>query len=197
MGRQEGSGRRARRDSRGTARVPAARIARLALAAGLAWLPLAATAFDLGLSVASWSFSRPVSEARADEGREIARGLYARAGGILGAATRLELEAYAIGELSPLPLRDLYCGAEATIPLLGSGEKNYFNAFASLGFMQGLRLDGGAAPAGRYLSLRVSPLAIGNPSYGRRSRLFSVGALYELGSGEVSLTWSALAFDFF
>ncbi|HOX31098.1 MAG TPA: hypothetical protein PLB91_02135 [Spirochaetales bacterium] len=167
------------------------------LAASLALAASAAGALDLGLSAGAWSFSRPVSAARAEEGREIEPGLYARAGAIAGIASRLELEAFAVGSLAPAPGRELFLGAEATLPALGSREKSYFNLFASLGYLRALRLEGGLEPAGGYLSLRVSPLAIGNPSYGRRDRIFSVGALYELGSGEVSLTWSVLTFDFF
>lgn len=171
---------------------------RAVISAVLALMPIAAGALELGLSAAAWSFSRPLSEARAAPSHSIEPGLYARLGAIAGIASRLELEAFAIGDLAPIPMRNLYIGAETAFPVVGSRDKSFFNIFVNLGYVQGLRLaDGNATLAGRYLSLRVVPLAIGNPSYAHRDRIFSVGALYELGSGEISLTWSVLAFDIF
>ena len=181
-------------------RTTASRLSRratLLVAAALLVAPAAAGALDLGLSASPWSFARPLPLGGLPRENGIAPGLYGRASAILGLGRALELEGSATVELAPAPAGAAYLGAEAAFPLAGTREGNYFNLFASLGFLQRVELAGGPGHGGGYLSLRVSPLAIGNPSYGRRDRIFSIGALYELGTGAVSLTWSLFAFDFF
>jgi hypothetical protein len=161
-----------------------------ALVSALAFPPIAAAA-DLGFTVATWSFAaRDYGEAG------LSPGLYAKAGSLVGLAPRLELELYGVAEAAPSPFRDCFIGAEASLPIAGSRLKSYFNAFLSLGFLQAYDSYEGRIGSS-YVSLRLTPLAIGRPYFGRRDRLFSIGALYELGDGSIAFVWSLLACDFF
>jgi len=162
-------------------------VAALALTA-----PKAVGALDLGLSVSGQSFG---SLDYAEAG--ILPGLYARGGAIVGIFSRLELEPYVVIEAAPDPLRACMLGADATIPLLGSRETGYFNMFLSAGFLQGFDFRGTDPVGKRYLSFRLTPLAIGDTFYGRRDRMFTAGVLYELEGGSVAFIFNILDFDFF
>jgi hypothetical protein len=154
-------------------------------------VPMEESAADFGITAATWSFATGDYAAAG-----LSPGLYAKAGTMLGLAPRLELELYGIAEAAPSPFRDCFLGAEAALPIAGSRVKNYFNAFLSLGFLQGWDCYDGN-PGSKYISLRLTPLVIGKPYYGRRDRMFSIGALYELGEGDIVFIVSLLAFDFF
>jgi hypothetical protein len=153
--------------------------------------PRGAAALDFGFDASAQAFgSRDYARAG------ILPGLYARGGAIVGIASRLELEPYIVLELAPDALRGALFGADLTLPLLGSRVDGYFNTFLSLGYARGMDLRGDAA--GRnYLSLRLTPLAIGCANYGRRDRLFTPGILYELEGKSLTFTFNVLGFDFF
>jgi hypothetical protein len=178
-------------------RMTRATLAAALAAALVALAPRDAAAFDFGLSAGTWSFALPLTAAKPAAEDAVEPGLHAKAGAIAGFGRFFELEVYAVPEIAPSPFGALHLGAEATFPLTGSREENYFNAFASLGFLQGVSLEGKPGLSGSRVSLLISPLCIGNPSYLRRDRIFSVGALYELQSGAISLVWSVLTMDFF
>jgi hypothetical protein len=158
----------------------------LALAA-----PLSVAALDLGLSASARSFgSRDYARAG------ILPGLYARGGALIGVLPRLEIEPYLVVELAPEPFRGCFAGADATVPLMGSRDTSYFNVFLSAGYLRGFDLAGSGG--GRnYLSLKLTPLAIGDVFYGRRDRLFSAGVLYEIEGRSLTFVFDILAFDFF
>jgi len=162
-----------------------------ALAAFLALAaPAAAAALDFGLSAASQSFG---SKDYAEAG--LRPGLHARGGAILGLFSRLELEPYAVMELTPEPLRGCLFGADVNLALLGSRYDGYFNMFLSAGYARGADFsDPGAGK--NYLSLRITPLAIGCGYYGRRDRMFTAGVLYELEGKSWTFVFNVLAFDF-
>jgi len=166
------------------------RVSIAVLAAALAFAA-PASALDFGLSAAAQSFgSKDYDEAG------IRPGLYARGGAILGLFSRLEIEPYAVIELTPDPLRGCIAGADATIALLGSRHDGYFNMFLSAGYARGLDFDDPGAGK-NYLSLRITPLAIGCGYYGRRDRMFTAGVLYELEGKSWTFVFNVLAFDFF
>jgi hypothetical protein len=169
-----------------------ARITLAALVAALALSsPPRATALDLGLDASAHSFGS-LDYTKAG----ILPGLYARGGAIVGIASRLELEPYIVMELAPEALRGAFAGADLTLSLLGSRDTSYFNMFLSLGYVRGLDL-GKAAEGRNYLSLRLTPLAVGCTRYGRRDRLFTPGILYELEGKSLTFTFNVLGFDFF
>ncbi len=169
-------------------RIPiAALAAALALAA-----PGAASAADLGLDLSGQSFGSLDYEKAG-----ILPGLYARGGAVIGVFKRLELEPYAVLELAPDPLRGCMLGVDATVALLGSRSDGYFNMFLSLGYARGIDFADLSAGGRNYLSLRLTPLAIGCTQYGRRDRLFTPGILYGIESKSWTFTFNVLGFDFF
>ncbi len=154
--------------------------------------PGTAESLDFGLSGAAQSFgSADYREAG------LRPGLYARGGAIVGLSRRLELEPHFVLEVTPDPLRVCLLGADATIPILGSRETSYFNVFLSGGFLQTFDFKGSDPVGERYLSLRLTPLSIGNTYYGRRDRMFSAGLLYGIDGGTLSFVFNILTFDFF
>ncbi len=166
-----------------------ATIAAVAAALALA-APASAAGLDFGLSAAAQSFG---SKDYAEAG--LRPGLYARGGAILGLFSRLELEPYAVMQLTPEPLSGGLFGADATLAILGSRYDGYFNMFISAGYARSLDFDD--PDAGKnYLSLRITPLAIGCVYYGRRDRMFTAGVLYELEGKSWTFVFNVLAFDF-
>jgi hypothetical protein len=170
-----------------------ARITLAALAAALFMASAgSAAALDFGLNASAHSFG---SADYAKAG--ILPGLYARGGAIVGVLRRLELEPYAVVELAPDTLRGCMLGADATLGLLGSRIDGYFNVFLSLGYARSFDFAHPSAGGRNYLSLRLTPLAIGCTQYGRRDRLFTPGILYELEGRSWTFTFNVLGFDFF
>jgi len=152
---------------------------------------VSASALDFGLSTSGQSFG-----ATDYERAGILPGLYVRGGAIVGLFSRLELEPCIIMELAPDPFRGCFVGADATIALLGSRFDGYFNMFVSLGYLRGIDLSKNISEGNNYLSLRLTPLAIGCQYYGRRERIFTVGVLYSIEGESLSFVFNVLSFDF-
>jgi hypothetical protein len=150
-----------------------------------------AAALDFGLNASAHSFG-----SRDYEKAGVLPGLYARGGAIVGVSNRIEIEPYAVVELAPDPLRGCMLGADATIALLGSRVDGYFNMFLSLGYARSFDFAHPSAGGRNYLSLRLTPLAIGCIQYGRRDRLFAPGILYGIESKSLTFTFNVLGFDF-
>jgi hypothetical protein len=151
-----------------------------------------ASALDFGLSASGQSFGSTDYE-RAG----ILPGLYVKGSAIVGLFSRLEFEPCLIMELAPDPFRGCFVGADATFAILGSRFDGYFNMFLSLGYLRGLDLSKNISEGNNYLSLRLTPLAIGCRYYGRRERIFTVGVLYEIGDNSITVSFNILSFDFF
>lgn len=119
-------------------------------------------------------------------------GTYAYGGLALGGGSRLEAEAFGVAELMPAPGATVLAGASVGLSLGGPRIPTYFNVVVDLGYVQTLVDDGlpGFGPA--YLMVRLSPLVIGNPLYGHRDRMFSLGVLYGLGERSLSVIWNVL-----
>jgi hypothetical protein len=153
-------------------------------------LPLGA--LDVGFSLAPWSFTGGVTP-----------GTYAGGGFNLGLTPRWEAEVFAVTEVTPAPADTVLAGIQVGFSLLGDRIPTYFNSVIDLGFIHGIQglnpsVTGGAATSlerSNYLLLRLSPLAIGNPYFGMRDRIFSVGLLYRIEDRSVSWIWNWVIFN--
>lgn len=146
---------------------------------------------DVGFTLAPWSFTGGVEA-----------GTYVGAGFNWGLSPRFEAELLAVGELTPHPGNTLLGGMQLGISLLGPRIPTYFNTVLDLGYLHGVEglnpQDRGitfqGVNHGNYLFLRLSPLAIGNPRYRMRDRIFTVGVLYHLEERKISWTWNWVIF---
>lgn len=153
-------------------------------------LPLGA--LDYGFSLAPWSFTGGVTP-----------GLYGGGGFNLGLTPRWEAEVFAVTEVTPAPGDTVLAGVQVGFSLLGDRIPTYFNSVIDLGYLHGLSglsstaagTGGGGVTRSNYLLLRLSPLAIGNPTFGMRDRIFSVGLLYRIEDRSVSWVWNWVIFN--
>lgn len=135
---------------------------------------------EWGVSVGSWSFAGGGPDA----------GTYACAGAAAGLGQRFELEVFGVSRVTPEPLGDALAGIGLGWSVFGPRLTTYFNMVLDLAFLQTVVAGGAAGLGPSYVMLRLSPLAVGTPYYGHRDRLFSVGLLYDIGSGTFSATWN-------
>ena len=152
-----------------------------------ALLPLGAAEF--GFSLAPWSFTGGVTP-----------GTYAGGGLNVGFSPRWEAELFAVAEVTPSPgdtESDVNLAAASSAIIIAALD----NALIDLGYLHGIQ---GLDPAGgaetdwnrsNYLLLRISPLAIGNPYFRMRDRLFSVGLLYRIEDRSLSWVWNWVIFN--
>ncbi|MDX9899633.1 MAG: hypothetical protein RBT62_11995 [Spirochaetia bacterium] len=139
-----------------------------------------------GISLGSWSFVG-VPEP----------GMYAHAGFLLGVSDHFELEALGVAEFMPIPAGMLLAGVSLGYSVLGPRTPTYFNMVADFSFLQALVSSGVPGLGQSYLMLRLSPLVIGNPIYGHRDRLFSMGLLYDIQASSFSAVWNILIIDWY
>jgi hypothetical protein len=137
---------------------------------------------DLGLALGPWSF------ASGGPGP----GTYAYTGLAIGGGRRLELEASGIVEMTPSPGDTILAGASLGFSVGGPRIPTYFNVVVDLGYLQTVVDDGQFHLGPSYLLLRLSPLVIGNPWYGHRERIFSLGVLYDIPAASFSVVWNVL-----
>ena len=148
---------------------------------------LEAAGMDLAVSLGPWSFAG---------GTEGYAGTYGYTGLVAGLTPRLECELYGVGELTPDPASVLLAGVNIGISLSGDRGPTYFNMVMDVGLLAEWRADS-SGPVSVHALLRVSPLVIGNPYYGYRDRIFSIGLLYDL-TGKVSrVVWNVLMAQWF
>ena len=139
-----------------------------------------------GISLGSWSFVGGPGP-----------GMYALAGFLLGLSEHLELEALGVAEFMPSPAGMLLAGVSLGYSVLGPRTPTYFNMTADFSFLQALVSNGAPGFGQSYLMLRLSPLVIGNPIYGHRDRLFSIGLLYDIQASAFSAVWNILIIDWY
>lgn len=144
-------------------------------------------AMDLGLSFGPWSFIPGNSAA--------APGLHAYGGLKIGITERVETELYTITEITPSPLGSTFFGFNMGLSLLGPRYPTYFNMVGDIGILYGL--ETGNLRTTRFVTLRLSPLVIGNPYYRHRDRMFTLGLLYDMDNRRLSFTWNVLIFELF
>ena len=159
----------------------------LLLLLNICWFTQAAS---YGLSLGSWSSA---------EGQgSLGSGLQVYVGGTLGLASRIEAEVFSVIQATPDPFSTLHCGMGLTFALAAPREfasheaTLYYNAYLSAGFLTSLDED----PLGS-IYVRITPISIGGPYYGKRERAASLGALYDLHDGSFSLFWNLFLLDFY
>ncbi len=149
----------------------------------------AAFGLDLSMSFGPWSFL--------SSDTAVSDGLYPYAGLNIGWNEYLESEVFVVAEATPAPFNSVFFGGGIGGSLLGTRSLTYFNMYAQLNFLYGLRFNTGVIQHNRMLGVRLSPLAIGNGYNGYRDRIFTVGSFYNLDSKAFSFTWNVLIFDIF
>jgi hypothetical protein len=172
----------------------------LACAFALAFLAAPnAAAQDLGISAALWHFPEwfGTSSMAGDPG------VFASIGAVLGLGPRLEAGASFIPRLSPEAFDDILAEAHLGLSLVGprvsaSGPVIYVNTLLDAGVFLGWHdVSSGSPTISRAAFLRLTPLTIGNPFYGRRDRLLSFGVARDFDSGAISLFANILSADIY
>ena len=155
--------------------------------------PAAPAAQDLSLSLGTWS--RPA---------DAKPGAFIDMGATLGLGKRLEIGAAAIARITPSPLEELLLESHLGISLYGDrlGEEGlpgiYANGILDLGAAARIEDPWSGPPEPDFLWFgRFTPLALGNPYYGRRDRFFSLSVLADPKAKTLSVSFSLLKFDFY
>lgn len=172
----------------------------LALALSFLMTAAGAGAQDLALSVGAWSFFRDAAgESPAGEA-----GTFAALGVSYGISPRIEAGASIIPRFFPAPFDDIFVEEHIGISLFGERARNsgepaiYINAILDIGVLFGSHnVLSGAPEFSRALFIRLTPLSLGNPYYGRRDRLLSTGLLYDYDRASASLFMNIIAADFY
>lgn len=159
-----------------------------------------AGAQDLAFSLGSWSFF-PNAEGELPGGNP---GLFPSFGATYGITRNLEAGVSIIPRLTPSPFDDIFVEEHVGLSLFGErmkasgGPALYINAVLDAGFLFGAHhVLSGDPLYTRALFLRLTPIALGNPFYGRRDRMLSAGLIYDYDKGSVSLFASLIAADFY
>jgi len=147
------------------------------------------SASDVLLSFGPWTFIT--------DDESIADGLYPYGGLSIGLSERLEAELFVVAEATPEPFGSVFFGGGLRGLIVGDRAETYLNMFVDLDFLYGLDFSTESLVHNRCLSLRISPLVVGTPYTGTRDRMFTVGALWNFDSGELSMVWNVLIFDIF
>jgi len=166
----------------------------LLLAAG------AACAQDLAFSMGTWSFF-PDAAGKSPGGGP---GVFPSLGATYGITRYLEAGVAIIPRLTPRPFDDIFVEEHLGVSLFGERVKTsggpavYINTLLDAGFLFGAHnVLSGSPDYSRALFLRVTPITLGNPYYGRRDRLLSLGLIYDYDANSTSLFVSLIAADFY
>jgi len=159
-----------------------------------------AGAQDMAFSIGTWSFFRD-SAGRLPSGEP---GTFASLGATYGLSPRVEAGVALIPRLLPDTFDDLFVEEHIGISLFGerarkSGEPAiYINAILDVGVLFGAhKILSGSPEFSRAFFLRLTPITLGTPYYGRRDRMLSTGLIYDYDSGSASLFMNIIAADFY
>lgn len=125
-------------------------------------------------------------------------GLSVLGGASFGLTERLELNAEVITELTPSPFSEVAAGVEVGLSVLGNRtneSKNagfYMNTIVSAGIFASNH-SGNFAPT--YLTLRITPIAMGTPNAGYRQSLLPIGAAWNFRENTFSLFLGVTIYD--
>lgn len=170
-------------------------VAACALLAALA-MPHPAGALDFSASLGTWRFAS-------------SNATFAYLGAGVGAPGRFEAGAGLVPRLIDDPLSgkvsELYAEAHLGIALYGDRARpdgivsTYASILTEIGYLVG---SAGGAFTGKAFTegtifLRLTPLALGNPYYGRRDRIATTALLYDLGSDSWGIAFTIFQSDFF
>jgi len=155
---------------------------------------------DLAFSIGTWSFFRDKSGAWPSGGP----GSFASFGLTYGLTPRLEAGISLVPRMAPDPFDDILAEGHVGLSLFGdrisgSGAPAiYINTLADIGFILGAHnVYSGTTEYSKAVFVRLTPISLGNPYYGRRDRIFSVGLLYNFDTASASLFINLVAADFF
>lgn len=137
----------------------------------------------------------PISFFPLSDNQSVPDGLYGEVGARFGITPRIELELGIVTQLTPVITETIGASAVLGLDLLGDIEPTYFNMIADLGMIYLIERDTGEHHP--MISLRISPIAIGNPFYGERGRLFTTGLLYDLSKHSFTMTFSMVIENWF
>jgi len=158
------------------------------------------SAQDLAFSTGTWSFFPDESGALPSEGP----GTFASLGATYGLTPRLEAGISLIPRITPEPLDDIFIEEHVGISLFGDrvsrtgGPAIYINTLVDIGLFFGAHnVRSGNPEYSRALFVRLTPIALGNPYYGRRDRIISIGLLYDYDRSSASFFLNLIAADFF
>ena len=160
----------------------------------------AAGAQDLAFSIGSWSFLPDTAGKLPAEGP----GLFPSFGATYGITRYLEAGVAMIPRLTPKPFDDIFIEEHVGFSLFGErakasgGPAVYINSLLDAGFLFGAhKLLSGSPDYSRAIFVRVTPITLGNPYYGRRDRMLSVGLVYDYDANSASLFLTLIASDFY
>ncbi|MFA5852694.1 MAG: hypothetical protein WC820_08335 [Spirochaetales bacterium] len=160
----------------------------------------AACAQDLAFSIGTWSFL-PDAAGKLPGGTP---GVFPSFGATYGITRYLEAGVAIIPRLTPKPFDDIFVEEHVGVSLFGErvkasgGPAVYINTLLDAGFIFGAHnVISGAPVYSRALFLRITPITLGNPYYGRRDRMLSVGLVYDYDANSTSLFVSLIAADFY
>ncbi len=161
---------------------------------------ISAGAQNLSFSVGGWSFFRN-AEGKLPSGSP---GIFSSFGLSCGITRYAEAGFSILPRLSPEPFDDIFLEGHAGVSLFGErirksgGPAIYLNALLDAGILYGMHnLTSGVPEYSRAIFLRITPFALGNPYYGRRERMFSLGLMFDVDSAETSLFLNLIAVDFY
>lgn len=160
----------------------------------------ASCAQDLAFSIGSWSFLPDAA------GKTPARGpgLFPSFGATYGVTRYLEAGVAMIPRITPKPFDELFIEEHVGLSLFGERVKTsggpavYINTLLDAGFLFGAHeLLSGSPEYSRAVFVRLTPITLGNPYYGRRDRMLSVGLVYDYDAKSASLFLTLIASDFY
>jgi hypothetical protein len=161
---------------------------------------VSAGAQDLSFSVGGWSFFKS-AEGKLPAGNP---GIFPSLGLSLGITRYAEAGISILPRLTPDPFDDIFLEGHAGVSLFGEraresgGPAIYLNGLLDAGILYGMHnLISGEPDYSRAVFLRITPFALGNPYYGRRERMFSLGLMFDMDSAETSLFLNLIAVDFY
>lgn len=129
-------------------------------------------------------------------------GLSMTLGLTMGLSQRMEIDLVSLIELVPRPFGDIVVGAEVAYALLG--ERSFGDNRAGIGintYLSAGLLFSNHTPNGNYaptyLTLSVTPVAVGSPYSGKRERLAKMGVAWNFMDNSVSMYWSVALYDYY
>lgn len=117
-------------------------------------------------------------------------GLYSQQGVLLPIGDRGSVELQSLIQWTPGLADSIGIGLYGGLLLLGPLSPTYFNMKVDGGYLYYHR--GSDLTGHHLLGVRLSPLVLGNPSYGYQDRIFTVGLLYDLSDSSLSVSYSTV-----
>lgn len=159
-------------------------------------IPSAAFSYSTGFTIGTWG--------NAPQSGVMEQGSYVQAGLVTGLTQRLELELVSVVQAAPVPGSALFGGGGLIWSFAGPREfmdgrtPPYYNAALSFGVLAGAdEMYQNPGPVDVVVYLRVTPLVLKGPFYGKRERAATFGLSYSIQNQEVSAFWNILMVDFY